>query len=65
MKFPKNMLAVSLIALWSATACATDNLSVEPPKEYLDWLEKLKVEMIDKGISKKNHKKSICSELLS
>ena len=36
MKFPRNILAVSLVALWSATACATDTLSVEPPKEYLD-----------------------------
>ncbi len=57
MKFSKNMLAVSLIALWSATACATDNLKIEAPEEYLEWLENLKVEMIEKGISKKTIKK--------
>ena len=65
MKFPKNMLAVSLIALWSATACATDNLTIEPPKEYLEWLGNLKSEMIEKGISEKKHKESLCSKLLS
>ena len=57
MKFPKNMLAVSIFALWSATACATDNLAVEAPVEYLNWLENLKVEMMEKGISKKTIKK--------
>lgn len=65
MKFPKNILAVSMIALWSATACATDNLKIEAPKEYLEWLENLKSEMIEKGISEKNHKESLCSKLLS
>lgn len=57
MKFPKNILAVSMIALWSATACATDNLKIEAPKEYLEWLENLKSEMIEKGISEKTIKK--------
>ena len=57
MNISKKMLSVSLIALWVTTACASDSVGINPPKEYSDWLENLKSEMIDRGISKETIKK--------
>ena len=49
----KKIIAVSLIALFGATACASAGVTSLAPQEYLDWLEELKKEMVEKGISQK------------
>ena len=48
---------MSASVLWSLTACASANVTSEAPEEYLVWLDDLKKEMIEKGISKKTIKK--------
>lgn len=57
MMFFKSFMVLSLITLCSTTVWASNNLNVEAPREYLEWLENLKSEMIEKGISKKTIKK--------
>ncbi len=49
----RKFLAVSLFALWGTMACASANVASVAPKEYLDWLEELKKEMVERGISQK------------
>ena len=51
--FSKKMLMVSLGILLSTTACASANVTSLAPKEYLEWLDCLKKEMVEKGISQK------------
>ena len=53
----RKSLIVSASVLWGLTACASANVTSEAPEEYLVWLDDLKKEMIEKGISKKTIKK--------
>ena len=53
MIYSKKIAVVSLAALLGATACASANVTSSAPQEYLDWLEDLKKEMVEKGISQK------------
>ncbi len=49
----KRFLSVSIAVLLATTACASANVTSLAPKEYLEWLECLKQEMVEKGISQK------------
>ena len=53
MSCSKRFLSVSIAAMLATTACASANLTSIAPKEYLEWLECLKKEMVEKGISQK------------
>ena len=44
-------IMVSVFALLGIVACASANVTSLAPKEYLDWLDELKKEMVEKGIS--------------
>ncbi|MBR6663972.1 MAG: lytic murein transglycosylase [Alphaproteobacteria bacterium] len=57
MSYAKRFLSVSVAMLLATTACVSASVSSSAPAEYLCWLEELKEEMIDKGISKKTIKK--------
>lgn len=47
----KRLCTVSMIAMLSVAACASANVTSFAPKEYLCWLDELKKEMVEKGIS--------------
>ena len=51
MQLPYRFISLTAFLLFSTSACASspDN----PPKEYLQWLDNLKQEMVERGISQK------------
>ena len=51
MKLSPHILAVSLALSVATSACA--NVTTFAPPEYLAWLDDLKKEMVDRGISQK------------
>ena len=46
-------LPLYMLLSFAMMACASANVVSIAPEEYLDWLEELKEEMVDKGISQK------------
>lgn len=50
MHLSRHVLSLSAFLLVSTTACASTS---QAPKEYLQWLDNLKEEMVEKGISQK------------
>lgn len=53
MKFSRTLTLLTTAALFCVSACASANVTTTAPKEYLDWLDELKKEMIERGISQK------------
>lgn len=53
MAFSKHFYLLATAAMLCVSACASANVTTAAPKEYLDWLENLKKEMVEKGISQK------------
>lgn len=56
MKMWGNFVSLT-VALCLSTAALAENKKYDAPKEYLQWLDNLKAEMQEKGISKKTLKK--------
>ncbi|MBO5443009.1 MAG: lytic murein transglycosylase [Alphaproteobacteria bacterium] len=56
MKFNRNLLFCIATSCFASTVFAADK-KVNAPAEYLQWLDNLKQEMIERGISKKTIKK--------
>lgn len=52
MVFPKKILSLGTALLISTSACASSHNNT-PPAEYTQWLNQLKKEMIERGISQK------------
>lgn len=52
MVFRKSLWVIGVI-VWSVGACASAEVETCTPKEYLVWLDELKQEMLERGISQK------------
>lgn len=52
MYFPHRLISLAAVLMFSASACAS-NVEPPPPTEYLQWLDGLKSEMVERGISQK------------
>ena len=51
MRFSGHIIGLSALLMFSAAACASS--MQQAPQEYLDWLDNLKEEMVERGISEK------------
>lgn len=51
MRFSGHIIGLSALLLFSTAACASS--TPQAPQEYLDWLDNLKQEMVERGISQK------------
>lgn len=53
MYWSQRILSIAGIVMLSASACASSTPSQTPPSEYMLWLNNLKQEMVERGISQK------------